>query len=178
MASSARSRITSRVKYGALPKGELYGLICKHSVIGCGTDVRARKIVGATVTLDDGRSVDAPMRPPYDFLNVTPRLACVTVKKTGFLTKTQCHQVDRPAQLNYNSVAMWEGTDPPDAGVDGCGRPRRRRRRATHRPATAGNGYDGPGWRLLRRGARSTTMPPRCLVLVAWFLTRRRGTTA
>ena len=32
------------VKYGMLPKGELYGLICKHSVFNCATDVPSRKI--------------------------------------------------------------------------------------------------------------------------------------
>jgi exopolysaccharide biosynthesis protein len=163
------------VKYGALPKGEMYGLICKHSVVGCGTD-SSRWIVGATVTLDDGRSVQSGTDASYDFPNVTLRLACVTVKKTGYLTKTQCRQVDQAGQLNYNSVAMFEGTDTPDAGVLDAPGP----------VVDAGSGSDaGPG-----DAATDHTNPGGCCdagqsgsgslilaVATAWFARRRRGTT-
>ena len=163
------------VKYGALPKGELYGLICKHSVVGCATD-SSRWISGATVTLDDGRSVTSSSDASYDFPNVTLRLACVTVKKTGYQTKTQCRQVDQAGQLNYNSVAMFEGSDTPDAGVID----------APDIEPDAGSGRDGvPG-----DATPDRTDPGGCCdagqsgggslilaVATAWFLGRRRGTT-
>jgi len=164
------------IKYGMLPKGELYGLICKHSVVGCSSD-STRKISGATVILDDGRTQTTDSTAAYDFLNITPRLACVTVKKTGFLTKTQCRQVVA-GELQYNSVAMWEGTDPPDAGV--------RNDAAVYPDATpltdaqtgdGGNGLDGPGGGCCQTSSSDLPSAP-LLVVVAFFLRRRRGTTA
>lgn len=167
------------IKYGQLPKGELYGLICKHSVINCGTDLPDRKIAGATVTLDDGRQLTTDSTGSYDFLNITPRLACVTVHKDGYVTKTQCHQVVA-GELQYNSIAMWEGTDPPDAGVDDGG--------TTPPDATppgdggtsdGGAGLDGPGGGCCDSSTLDGDRPPALLVLlVALFLMRRRGTTA
>jgi exopolysaccharide biosynthesis protein len=161
------------VKYGMLPKGEMYGLICKHSVVGCADDP-ARKISGASVKLDDGRSVTTDTTAAYDFLNVTPRLACVTVKKTGYLTTTQCHQVVA-GQLNYNSVAMWEGTDPPpdptmtDAGISADASPL-----GDAQTGDGGNGFDDPGGGCCQIGSE----PNPLLVLVAFFVLRRRGTNA
>jgi hypothetical protein len=163
------------IKYGMLPKGELYGLICKHSVINCATDVPSRKISGATVILDDGRTQTTDTTGAFDFLSVTPRLACVTVKKAGYLTVTQCRQV-QPGTITYNSVAMWEGTDPPDAGVGEDG----------GIPSDASTTLDAG----LRDGGTDDDDPPRgccasgdadgCALwlLVAWFVMRRRGTTA
>jgi hypothetical protein len=167
------------IKYGSLPKGELYGLICKHSVINCADDTPSRKISGATVTLDDGRAITTDTTGSYDFLNITPRLACVTVRKAGYVTKTQCHQVVA-GELQYNSVAMWEGTDPVDAGVDDA---------ATTSPdaTTAGDGgtsdggfgAEGPGGGCCDSSNSGRDRPPALLVLVvALFLMRRRGTTA
>lgn len=161
------------IKYGMLPKGELFGLICKHTVIGCADDP-AKKISGAVVKLDDGRMVTTDATAGYDFLNVTPRLACVTVRKTGYLTKTQCRQVVA-GQLNYNSVAMWEGTDPPpdptmtDAGVtpdastlgDGG-------------TGDGGSGFDDPGGGCCQTQTGSDASA--LFVLLAWFARRRRGT--
>lgn len=161
------------IKYGMLPKGELYGLICKHSVIGCADDA-TRKISGAVVKLDDGRSVTTDSTASYDFLNVTPRLACVTVKKTGYLTQKQCHQVEG-GQLNYNSVAMWEGTDPPpdptmtDAGIDPDASTA-----SDAQTGDGGNGFTDPGGGCCQTGSQ----PNLLLVFVAWFALRRRGTTA
>jgi exopolysaccharide biosynthesis protein len=162
------------VKYGALPKGELFGLICKHSVVGCGDD-SSRWISGATVTLDDGRSVSSSTDASYDFPNVTLRLACVTVKKTGYVTKTQCRQVDQAGQLNYNSVAMFEGSDTPDAGVID----------APDSEPDAASGHDG----VPNDATPDRTDPGGCCdagqsgggslmlaVATAWFLRRRRGT--
>jgi exopolysaccharide biosynthesis protein len=166
------------VKYGSLPKGELYGLICKDSVIGCATAVPSRKISGASVALDDGRQIVTDTSGQYDFLNVTARLACVTVRKTGYLTKTQCQQV-APGQINYNSVALYEGVDPPDAGV-GPGEDAGIGVDATvptdGRTGDGGNniGGDGPG--CCETGG--STPNPVLVVVVALFLVRRRGTTA
>lgn len=164
------------VKYGSLPKGELYGLICKDSVIGCGTAVPNRKLADATVTLDDGRQIVTDASGAYDFLNVTARLACVTVRKAGYVSKTQCAQIT-PGQINYNSVALYAGVDPPDAGVGpsedaGIGVD------ASASDAQTGsgsNGFDGEGPGCCETG-RSTPSPA-LWVLVAWWLTRRRGTT-
>lgn len=167
------------IKYGSLPKGELYGLICKDSVINCATDMPNRKLSGATVTLDDGRQIVTDASGAYDFLNVTARLACVTVKKAGYLTKTQCKQVS-PGQINYNSVALYAGQDPPDAGVGedaGIGVDAAVVRDA--QTGDGGNGLDGPGPGCCdTRGSGPNHGNAALLVLVALFLTRRRGTTS
>ena len=169
------------VRYGSLPEGELYGLVCKDSVINCGTDLPSRKLAGATVTLDDGRQVTTDTSGSYDFLDVTARLACVTVKKAGYLTKLQCKQVT-PGQINYNSVALYAGQDPPDAGVgedagigvDGA---------VTQDASTGdgGNGFEGTedfGAGCCQSGAAGPIQgQPALLVVVALFLLRRRGTT-
>jgi hypothetical protein len=164
------------VKYGMLPKGELYGLVCKHSVINCATDVPSRKISGATVILDDSRTLTTDATGAYDFLSVTPRLACVTVKKDGYLTKTQCRQVE-PGTISYNSVAMWEGTDPPDAGVgEDAGIGTDASTVGDAQTGDGGNGADGPGGGCCDAGRDRPDAA--LLVFVAFILTRRRGTTA
>jgi hypothetical protein len=164
------------IKYGMLPKGELYGLICKHSVINCNTDVPSRKISGATVILDDTRVVTTDASGSYDFVSVTPRLACVTVKKTGYLTKTQCRQVE-PGIISYNSVAMWEGVDPPDAGVgEDAGIGTDASIVGDAQGSDGGSGYNGPGGGCCDSGRDRPNAA--LLVFVAFFLRRRRGTTA
>ncbi|HLL25023.1 MAG TPA: phosphodiester glycosidase family protein, partial [Kofleriaceae bacterium] len=103
------------IKYGALPKGEMVGFLCATADLpGCGTNPGIR-VDGARVTLDDGRSVLAT-NGYYGFASVTPRLACVTVKKPGYLTKVQCRPVKSGLQT-YNSIIMQTGVDMPDAGV-------------------------------------------------------------
>lgn len=165
------------IKYGALPKGELYGLICKHSVVGCGGD-SSRWIVGAKVTLDDGRFVYSGSDASYDFQNVTLRLACVTVKKTGYLTKTQCRQVDMAGQLNYNSVAMFEGSDTLDAGVaDAPGPDIDATPTGDGTSGDGGNGYTPPGGGCCDAGHRGPGSSLLLAALCAWLLRRRRGTT-
>ena len=165
------------VKYGALPKGELFGLICKHSVIGCGTD-STRWISGAKVTLDDGRSVISGSDASYDFPNVTLRLACVTVKKTGYLTKTQCRQVDQAGQLNYNSVAMFEGTDTLDAGVMDAPGPDIDAAPTGDGGNDGGNGNNGPpGGGCCDAGPNAAGSSAILAAFGAFFLRRRRGTT-
>lgn len=164
------------VKYGMLPKGELYGLICKHSVINCATDTPSRKLSGATVILDDGRTITTDTSGAYDFVGVTPRLACVTVKKDGYLTKTQCRQVESSI-ITYNSVAMWEGTDTPDAGVgEDAGIVVDASVAGDAQTSDGGNGFEGPGGGCCDSGR---DRPDALLVvLVAWFASRRRGTNA
>jgi exopolysaccharide biosynthesis protein len=166
------------VKYGSLPKGQLYGLICKDSVINCGTDVPSRKLSGATVTLDDGRQQVTDTTGSYDFLNVTARLACVTVRKTGYLTKTQCKQVV-PGQISYNSVALYPGTDPPDAGVGpgedaGIGVDASVPSDALN--GDGGTGFGGGGGGCCDAGGSGGS--PSLWLVVALWLGRRRGTTA
>jgi len=165
------------VKYGALPKGELYGLICKHSVIGCAGD-SSRWISGAKVTLDDGRSVLSAADASYDFTNVTLRLACVTVKKTGYLTTTQCRQVDLAGQLNYNSIALFEGSDTPDAGVaDAPGPDIDASPTSDGATGDGGNGYTSPGGGCCDAGQRGPGSSVLLAALCAWLVRRRRGTT-
>ncbi len=159
------------VKYGMLPAGELVGLICQNSVFNC------TRINQAQVTLDDSRVDTTGVDGFYDFPAVTPRLACVTVRKLGFKTKKQCQTVDSGIQT-YNSVVLEPGTDPPvDAGVpedsalpddadpgDGGLRP------DAGNPETG----DGPGCCNAGRDRPAIAL----LVLVGWMLARRRGTKA
>lgn len=106
------------IKYGALPKGEMVGFICNTPDIPeCGLDASLR--INARVTLDDGRFVDTT-NGYYGFSGITPRLACITVKKNLYLTKVQCKPVKSGVQT-YNSVIMEMGADPPDAGVPDAG---------------------------------------------------------
>jgi exopolysaccharide biosynthesis protein len=165
------------IKYGSLPEGQLVGLTCIDDVFGCGSD-DTRKLSGVTVTLDDGRVQTTGTDAFYDFTNVTQRLACVTAKKTGYLTKHQCAQVEGDT-MTYNSIAMIAGTDPLDASVppgeDGG-------IVDTGPDAGAGSnqGSNGetptPG---MAGGCCNTGDRPNgfVILLVAWFLTRRRGTT-
>lgn len=162
------------IKFGSLPKGQLVGFICAHDVFGCDGD-SSRWIANAEVTLDDGRQVTTPDGDPplYDFTSVTPRLACVTVRAAGYLTVTQCETVESGKQT-YNSVALFEGTDPPDAGpgLDA----------ATGPDAGSGSGNpDGPD-----AGTGQPSQPGGCcgvqggdpssflgIVVVGWMLRRR-----
>jgi len=166
-------------KYGQLPKGQMYGLVCKHDVMGCATD-NSRHISGAQVYLDDSRMQTTDSTAVFDFLNVTPRYACVTVKKTGYLTVTQCRQVVL-GEITYNSVALWEGMDAPDAGV--------RMDAAVYPDATkagdagtgdGGTGYVDPGGGCCEtgRGRRTDLAWVPLWVVVAFILRRRRGTTS
>jgi hypothetical protein len=159
------------VKYGALPRGELVGLICQTSVFNC------TRIAGAQVTLDDGRVQTTATDGFYDFTNVTPRLACVTVRKPGFLTKKQCQTVSAGIQT-YNSVVLEPGMDPPpdagvpdaavldDAGNGGGG----------GFVTDAGTADDGPGGCCEAGTRRSGGLPIALAVVVGWRLGRRRGT--
>ncbi len=166
------------LKFGALPAGQMVGIICKSDIFACAEDDSLR-LPGAEVTLDDGRVRTVGSDAFYNFTAVTPRLACVTVKKTGYKTKTQCQAVESGIQT-YNSVALEEGEDPPpsDAGVpDGP--------TATGDsgvPGDGGGGDAGIGEPDPPRGccaAGTTPSEGTILVwLVAFMALRRRGTTA
>jgi exopolysaccharide biosynthesis protein len=163
------------VKYGSLPKGQLVGLICKHDVIGC-TDDPTRKMSNVKVYLDDGRLQVTDSTALYDFTQVTQRYACVTAKKTGFVTKTQCAQVDGNG-ITYNSIAMWEGVDTPDAGVVDAGvedEPDAGIPGGTH--GDGGNHDMGPPGGGCCDTGRDDPPPLWLLGMVAWWLARRRGT--
>jgi hypothetical protein len=167
------------VKFGALPKGVLFGFICKHTVTGCG-ESSSMWISGATVILDDNRVRTTGSAGSYEFLDVTPRYACVTVKKTGWLTAHKCDKVMPGTERSYNSVALVEGTDPPDAGVGadaGLGVVIDAAMAIDAQTGDGGNGYEGPGGGCACNSRRDH--PSLLLVaVVAWFPRRRRGTTA
>ena len=164
------------IKYGALPKGEMIGFICATADIPeCGQNANLR-VDGARVTLDDGRTQLAT-NGYYGFAGITPRIACITVKKTGYLTKVQCKPVKSGLQT-YNSVIMEQGVDQPDAGVPDAadeidaGSDDAGIRPDTGFPETGEGGgccdvRGDPGAGHLVVGA-----------LVAWRLRRRRGTKA
>jgi hypothetical protein len=160
------------IKYGSLPKGQLVGLICKHDVIGC-TDDPARKMSGVKVILDDGRVQTTDATALYDYTSVTQRLACVTAKKAGFLTKTQCAQVDGNG-ITYNSIAMWEGVDAIDAGVSDANTEPADATTGSGGTGDAGNHETGPGGGCCGTGRDRPAVW--LLGVVAWFLMRRRGT--
>lgn len=161
------------IKYGALEKGELVGLVCSGSLTNC------TRLTGAVVTLDDGRMQTTGTDGFYDFTGITPRLACVTAKKTGFKTKMQCAPVVSSMQ-NFNSIVLEPGTDPPvDAGVPDASIPEDD---AAVPDGDGGVGTDGgnpdtgdgPG--CCNAGGDP---PPIAIVLVVslgWMLRRRRGT--
>ena len=105
------------ILHANLPKGELRGIVCTDVFANCASAGTTGKIAGATVTLDDGRASTTSSAGLYAFTGVTPRLACVTVKKSGFRTARKCAQVVPLPDLTYNSVVLVAGVDPIDAGV-------------------------------------------------------------
>lgn len=97
------------VRYGALPPGQLVGLICLRDIFDCQTT-----IANATVTLDDGEVDVTGTGGIYDFPTVPPRYACVDVTATGYEPGHKCHQVESGAET-YNSVALFPIGERPDA---------------------------------------------------------------
>ncbi len=161
------------IKYGALPSGELVGLVCAGSITNC------TRLSGAVVTLDDNRTDTTMSDGFYDFTGLTPRLACVTVKKTGYKTKHQCALVESSMQ-NFNSVVLEPGMDPPvDAGVpDAPGTDDD----AAVPDGDGGLGTDGGNPDMGDGGGccdAGRDRPPIAIVLgvaLGWMLRRRRGT--
>ncbi len=163
------------VRYGALPKGELVGLVCANSITNC------MRLSGAIVTLDDGRMQTTGTDGFYDFTQVTPRLACLTVKKAGYKTKQQCAMVESNMQ-NFNSVVLEPGMDPPvDAGVPDA--PTTEDDAAVP-DGDAGIGADGEQPAMGDGGGccdAGRDRPPFAVLLgvsLGWMLRRRRGTNA
>ena len=164
------------VRSGTLAPGEMLGDVCLNTVAPCDT-----KISGAKVTLDDGRSQTTDTTGTFDFNGITPRYACITVRKSGYLTKKQCRQVPSNGQI-YNSVALVSGTDgPPDAGTPDA--PGAQQDAATPggdggggAGGDAGNPEQGPGGGCCDAGGDRPDLA--LVVVVAWFLTRRRVTLA
>ena len=165
------------VRSGTLAPGEMIGVVCENTVVPCGG-----VIIGATVTLDDGRKMlTTSPNGTFDFANITPRLACVTVKMAGYLTKKQCRQVPSNQQV-YNSVALLPGSDsPPDAGAPDA--PGAQQDAAAPGDdggggggGDAGNPEQGPGGGCCDAGGDRPDLA--LVVVVAWFLTRRRVTLA
>jgi hypothetical protein len=101
------------VLHGALNPGQLIGLICENTFTPCNSPIN-----GAVVTLDDGRTDTSGDGTDgrYAFAGVTPRLACATARKTGYRTNSRCSYV-QPGMVQFNSIALVVGQDPPDAGV-------------------------------------------------------------
>lgn len=167
------------IKYGALPRGQLVGLICKDDIFACSSDASLR-IPGAEVTLDDGRVQVVGQDAFYNFTNVTPRLACVTVRKAGYLTARKCATV-KSGREEYNSVALVEGTDPVDAGVPDAPVPED----DAGVPGDGAHGGDagipgtgdGGGCCGVGAGDHRAWSIGWLVALVAWRLGRRRGTT-
>lgn len=167
------------VKYGALPRGQLVGLVCKDDIFSCADDP-SKRIGGAEVTLDDGRMQVTGSDGFYNFPNVTPRLACVTVRKSGYMSARKCATV-KSGQEEYNSIALVPGQDLPDAGVPDAGTPDdpdaglgpdgAANPDAGFPGTGAGGGCCGVG------GDRSGGTAWALVVMVAWRLRRRRGTT-
>lgn len=95
--------------------GEIVGLICENTFTPC-----SKPIAGAMVTFDDGRTMTTLADGRYAFQNVTPRLACATARKAGYRTSSRCNYVASGA-VQFNSIALMPGQDPPDAGIPDAG---------------------------------------------------------
>ncbi len=100
-----------RLRYGALEPGQLVGFVRARDIF----DAEAA-IAGANVRLDDGTTTTTDSTGLYNFPAVDPRYACVTAAAPGYRAATACKQV-YSQQTTYNSVALFPGTDAPDAGV-------------------------------------------------------------
>jgi hypothetical protein len=167
------------VKWGSLPTGTLVGFTCKDAVFTCG-DHPDQQLSGVKITLDDGRTQTTGTPAFYQFANVTQRLACVTAKLSGYLTVRQCAQM-MGSGTTYNSIQMFKGTDTLDAGIrdGGMGNDDVDAGIGSGGGDDAGNAETGPGRGGCCDAGGRSHLPADVLVivLVTWFLTRRRGTT-
>ena len=168
------------VQFEPKNSGNLTGDICHEDVIAC-RDNPSLLLPGAEVTLDDGRVQVVGSTARYNFSGISPRLACVTVRLAGYLTKTACDYVPAGG-IGFESVAMFEGDDPPDAGPRDAGPdPGPDPMDAGLRP-DAGQPAIGEGGGCCDSGKSPSGVPDllRCVGvgLVAFMLLRRRGTTA
>jgi len=162
------------VKHGNLPSGRLLGVICTGSVSNCG------RVADAEVTLDDGRVETTGADGFYEFAPVSPRLACVTVRKNGYLTTTQCKQIDLDDDPGtFLSIVLQEGDDPPDGGVSDASIPPDAAELVDGPlPPDGGNPLEGEPPAGCCAQTRGGDLGGAWLVaFVAWLLARRRGTT-
>jgi MYXO-CTERM domain-containing protein len=149
------------VLHGTLPPGELFGVTFECELI------TGPIVSGVRVELDDGQSVVTGADGRYTFTNLTPRYACVTASKLGYVTKTQCKQV-APGVITYNSIdlapesgcPMVDAGPTPDAGPDPDAAP------ADAAATDGGPGGDGGGDGCGCRAAGDASFA----WLVAWAL--------
>jgi hypothetical protein len=163
------------VKHGNLPSGRLLGVVCTGSVSNCD------RVADAEVTLDDGRVDTTGADGFYEFAPVSPRLACATVRKDGYLTTTQCKQIDLDdSPGTFLSIVLQEGDDPPDGGVPDAAVPPDAAELVDGPPVPdGGNPIDGEPPEGCCASTRGGDLGGAWLVaFVAWWLARRRGTTA
>lgn len=163
------------IVWGAQQTGHLLGVICEGTISPCNA------IAGATVTLDDGQSQQTNINGVFDFAGITPRFVCATASATGFCPLTRCVYVSSGA-MNYDSMGLAPRpaggcpAPPADASIDAFVIPADGEAVGDGGGRDAGHGLTGGGGGCCGAG----TGRPDLLVwaLVAWFLVRRRGTTA
>jgi exopolysaccharide biosynthesis protein len=156
--------------------GELVGLVCDTKINPCNNPIDL-----ATVTLDDGQSQQTNTNGVFDFQGITPRLVCATAKKSGYYPNKRCVYVSSGVQ-NYDSMALQPCPSGgcmllPDAGmIDAPAAIPDASRLRDGGQRDGGNGQTGPGGGCC--GAGRDRPDVLLCAFVAWFLTRRRGTTA
>jgi len=96
------------VRYGTLPPGTVKGVVKERNV------ETGESIAGATVTLDDGRTLTYGGDDLWVF-EVAPRWVCVTATAAGYHTGTTCRQA-RSGEEIYASIALFPDADFIDAG--------------------------------------------------------------
>jgi hypothetical protein len=150
------------VRHGALPDGQLVGVICDGDIFDC--DPMTDRIEDATVTLDDGRVFMSLANGFYDFPMVTPRYACVDVFKDGYYPARKCAQVESGMQT-YNSVGLIREGTIVDAGPQPDGGP----------PGADGPGVESPDTCCGASGGSSSAL---LAIVFAGLVLRRRAATA
>jgi hypothetical protein len=99
------------VRYGVLPY--------RASVVGEIFDsmFNGTKIATATVTVDGVTATWQNSHTLYSVDNVTPHYVCAKATAPGFKTGTQCKQITTSdimaSQIQYLSLVLYPGTDPP-----------------------------------------------------------------
>jgi exopolysaccharide biosynthesis protein len=163
-----------------LELGSLIGLICEDQINPC-----SPFLPGATVTIDTGGSrISAATSGEYLFDNRVPRYTCVHVTLPHYYPSGTCVVVGPGPDKTYGSVALTKCPGgncpiPSDAGVptDGPVEYPDAPPRIDAGGLDAGNGLMGN----IRGGccdAGPDHPPVLVCLLVAWWLTRRRVTTA
>jgi hypothetical protein len=134
------------------------------------------QVQGATVRLDDGRELTPSSPAEYIFPNVTSRYACVTVEKPPtYPPQTQCRQVTANGNFIYNSFHLKTNPPPQDPVPSGV-------QPVTGTPCEDPTGDatvvppDEPGCGCESGDLRGSRVL--LVALVAFMLTRRRGTKA